>query len=68
MTEEKVYIPISERAVLTLNEACEYAQIGLNKMQKLCTEPGCTFSFRNGNRHMIKKKEFDEWLRTVEQI
>ena len=69
MANELVQIPISEKAVLSLNEAAAYSSIGIHKLQQICnTDAGKKFSFKNGNRNMIKRKAFDKWLESIEQI
>lgn len=69
MANELVQIPISEKAVLSINEAAAYSNIGIHKLQQICSsEEGKKFSFKNGNRNMIKRKAFDSWLEKVEQI
>lgn len=69
MANELVQISIAEKAVLSLNEAAAYSNIGIHKLQQICnTEAGKKFTFKNGNRNMIKRKAFDSWLEKVEQI
>ena len=69
MSDEKIIIPISEKAVLSINEAAAYSNIGIHKLQQICnTDAGKKFSFKNGNRNMIKRKAFDAWLESIEQI
>ena len=69
MANELVQISIAEKAVLSLNEAAAYSSIGVHKLQQICnTDEGKKFTFKNGNRNMIKRKAFDAWLEKVEQI
>ena len=69
MSDEKIIIPIAEKAVLSLNEASVYSNIGIHKLQQICnTDDAKSFVFRNGKRFMIKRKAFDSWLEKVEQI
>ena len=69
MSDEKIIIPIAEKAVLSLNEAAAYSSIGIHKLQQICnTDEAKSFTFRNGKRFMIKRKAFDKWLEKVEQI
>lgn len=69
MANELVQISIAEKAVLSINEAASYSNIGIHKLQQICnTSEGKKFSFKNGNRNMIKRKAFDKWLEKVEQI
>ena len=69
MANELVQIPISEKAVLSINEAAAYSNIGIHKLQQICnTDDAKSFVFRNGKRFMIKRKAFDKWLESIEQI
>lgn len=69
MANELVQIPITEKAVLSINEAAAYSNIGIHKLQQICSsEEGKKFAFKNGNRNMIKRKAFDKWLESIEQI
>lgn len=69
MSDEKIIIPIAEKAVLSLNEASVYSNIGIHKLQQICnTDDAKSFVFRNGKRFMIKRKAFDSWLESIEQI
>lgn len=61
-------ISISEKAVLSIIEASEYSEIGHDRLKKLCDKPNCSFSFRVGNRRMIKKKEFDNFISNAKFI
>ena len=61
-------ISISEKAVLSIIEASEYSEIGQDRLKKLCDKPNCSFSFRVGNRRMIKKKEFDNFISNAKFI
>ena len=40
---QKVNVPIYEKAALTIEEAAEYSNIGQNRLIALLKEPRCTF-------------------------
>ncbi len=61
-------IPLSEKFILTLDEAVEYSSIGINRLRKLCAEPDCPFSIRKGRYHLIKRQEFEKWLNETKEI
>ena len=42
MEDEKT-INISEKYMLTIDEAAQYFNIGKNKLRELTKDPGCTF-------------------------
>lgn len=55
-------IPIWEKSNLTLEEAAAYSSIGLNKLRELTNAPNCNFVLWCGNKRLIKRKLFDEYL------
>ena len=64
----KTNIPVWEKAVLSIPEATEYSGIGRGRLRKLCDDSDCPFSFKVGNRRMIKRKEFDQFISTTKAI
>ena len=58
-----VEIPYWEKYMLTLREAAEYFHIGEKKMRQIVDENmDAAFVLENGNRVMIKRKLFEEYL------
>lgn len=55
-------IPPWQKRLLTLEEASDYSNIGPTTLRKLVKDPRCTFTIHNGNRILIKKQEFDEFI------
>ena len=64
----KTNIPVWEKAVLTIPEAAEYSGIGRGRLRKLCDDSDCSFGFKVGNRRMVKRKEFDQFISTTKAI
>lgn len=62
MCKEKVNVPIWEKLLLTKEEAAEYSHIGTSRLDKLLKEPLCPFVFFNGNKKLIKRKEFEKFI------
>lgn len=56
-------IPIWHKASLTVEEAAEYSNIGVNRLRELCKEPTNNFCFFIGRKILIKREAFDEYLR-----
>ena len=52
----------NEKALLNLEEFCEYLGIGKTKAREVLKNPRCNFSFRIGNRIYANKKKLDECL------
>ena len=56
-------IPYWEKYMLTLREAAEYFHIGEKKMRQIVDDnPDANFLLESGNRIMIKRKLFEEYL------
>ena len=56
-------IPYWEKYMLTLREAAEYFHIGEKKMRQIVDENmDASFILTSGNRIMIKRKLFEEFL------
>lgn len=58
--EERV--PIWEKLNLTIKEAAEYSNIGINKIETMLNNPMCSFVLYVGKRRLVKRKEFEKFL------
>ena len=64
-----IEIPYWEKYMLTLREAAEYFHIGEKKMRQIVDENmDAKFLLENGNRIMIKRKLFEEYLNNASVI
>ena len=63
---EKVHIYHKQN--LTLEEAAEYSNIGINRLSMLIKNPNCNFVLHVGNKRLIKRKLFDEFIENSEII
>lgn len=61
-------VPIYCKQNLTLPEAAEYSNIGINRLSMLISEPSCNFVLRVGNKRLIKRKQFDDFIASVDMI
>ena len=59
---KKNSIPVHEKYVLTIREAAEYFNIGLKRMRQLAEENTDSFGLRSGNRFLIIRCKFEEYL------
>lgn len=55
-------VPIWEKSNLTLEEASAYFGIGINKLRELTNEKNCRYVIWRGNKRLIKRKMFDDYL------
>ena len=61
-------VPIWEKSNLTLEEASEYYNIGVKKLKELTKIENCGFVLWVGNKRLIKRKQFDEYIKTIYSI
>ncbi len=55
-------VPIWEKSNLTLEEAAAYSGIGMNKLRELTNDETCRFVLWVGNKRLIKRRLFDEYI------
>ena len=60
--KEKYNIPLWHKSNLTIDEAVEYSGIGRERLRKLTSQEECPFVLHIGNRRMIKRRIFDEYI------
>ena len=56
-------VPIHLKITLTIREAAEYSNIGINKIDSMLKQPNCPFVLYVGTRKLVKRKEFEEYIR-----
>lgn len=67
-TETTEKLSIDRKLVLTVKEAAEYSNIGENCITRMLKEPGCSFLLKNGNRRLIKRAEFEEYIKNTKEL
>ena len=55
-------VPIWEKSNLSLEEAAAYSGIGINKLRELTNEKNCRFVLLVGNKRLIKRRLFDQYI------
>ena len=55
-------IPIKDKVALTIREAAEYSNIGINKLESLLRSPRCPFVLYVGKKKLVKRKEFEKFI------
>ena len=56
-------VPIHLKLTLTIREAAEYSNIGINKIDSLLKQPNCPFVLYVGTRKLVKRQEFEDFIR-----
>lgn len=55
-------IPIYHKVALTIKEAAEYSNIGINKIDSMLRSPNCPFVLFIGTKKLVKRKEFEQYI------
>lgn len=66
--QEVATVPIWEKICLTVREAAEYSNIGINKLYEMINEPSCDFVLFVGKKGLIKRKAFEKYLERKGEI
>lgn len=67
-TEKENLVPVWERITISLEEAAAYIGIGVRKLRDMTDKPECNYVIWVGNRRMIKRKKFDEYLESAYSV
>ena len=59
---EKYEVPIHQKMTLTIKEAAEYSNIGINKIESMLKQPNCPFVLYVGTKKLVKRKEFEAYI------
>lgn len=62
MTNENERVPIHLKMNLTIKEAAEYSNIGINKIDSMLRSPNCPFVLFVGTKKLVKRKEFEQYI------
>jgi excisionase family DNA binding protein len=60
MTEPRV--EIKDKVTLTIREAAELSNIGINKLDSMLRKPNCPFVLFVGTKKLVKRKAFEEFV------
>ncbi len=55
-------VPIHLKMTLTIREAAEYSNIGINKIDSMLRMPKCPFVLFVGSKKLVKRKEFEDYI------
>ena len=55
-------VPVYCKVALTIKEAAEYSNIGINKLECLLRSPRCPFVLYVGKKKLVKRKEFEKFI------
>ena len=60
LMDEKV--PIHLKMNLTIKEAAEYSNIGINKIDAMLKSPNCPFVLYIGTKKLVKRRAFEDYI------
>ena len=55
-------VPLWHKSNLSIEEAAEYTGIGKSKLRDMTSREDCPFVLWVGNRRLIKRRLFDEYI------
>lgn len=60
--QQKNSLPIDRKMLLSIREAAEYSNIGINKIDEMLKQPNCPFVLYVGSKKLVKRKAFEEFI------
>ena len=55
-------LSIERKVLLSIREATEYSNIGINKIDEMLKQPNCTFVLYVGTKKLVKRRAFEEFI------
>lgn len=55
-------VPIHLKMTLTVKEAAEYSNIGINKIDSMLRMPNCPFVLYVATKKIVKLREFEQFI------
>ena len=65
---ENTIVPVSEKYTLTIKEAAAYFNIGIKKMRRIAEDNLGTVAVYCGNRFLIIRSKFEEFILNSSEI
>ena len=62
MQQHNVGIPFNLKLTMTVKEAAEYSNIGINRIDRMLRSPNCPFVLYVGTKKLVKRKEFEQFI------
>jgi excisionase family DNA binding protein len=68
MMEKELQVPIWKKTTLTVKEAAAYSNIGINRIEEMLRDPRCQFVLYVGNKKLVKREMFEEYLKNTLEL
>ena len=62
LEQQAMLLPIDRKMLLSIREAAEYSNIGINKIVELLKQPNCPFVLFVGTKKLVKRKAFEAYI------
>ena len=62
--QQAMPLPIDRKMLLSIREAAEYSNIGINKIDEMLKQPNCPFVLYVGTKKLVKRKAFEEFIKS----
>lgn len=56
-------ISVQDKLAITIKEAAEYSNIGINKIDSLLKQPNCPFVLYVGTKKLVKRAAFEAYIK-----
>ena len=60
--QKAMILTIDRKKLLSIREAAEYSNIGINKIDELLKQPNCPFVLFVGTKKLVKRKAFEAYI------
>ncbi|MGO4972009.1 excisionase [[Clostridium] aminophilum] len=60
--KEPERVPVYEKVTLTIREAAEYSNIGINRLETMLRSPRCQFVLYVGKKKLVKRRKFEKYI------
>lgn len=61
-------VEVSQKCLLTLEEAAQYTGLGMQKLRNLSNDENCGFVLWNGSKRMFKREKLVSYLNSLYSI
>ena len=62
LEQQAMLLPIDRKMLLSIREAAEYSNIGINKIDELLKQPNCPFVLFVPTKKLVKRKAFEAYI------
>jgi len=63
-SQPDLFVPIHQKLLLSIKEAAEYSNIGINKIDSMLRAPNCPFVLYVGTKKLVKRQKFEEFIQS----